>query len=191
MKKKLLNKGDVIKTNPLEGFWGCAIVLSEREKTESRDPVCHIAITPIIFQHGYDFSELDISKLKVLEFERHYRLKPNEGFTKKETLIGVYSRKIDIPINIIGNINTSNIYSGPLPFDPYSGLEVAFPLYGKVTSKLGSEAVIAWRRINDKDVLAREILETHKRHDALMANLKEDELEKRNRARLLKKTKLS
>ncbi|MCU1288047.1 MAG: hypothetical protein JWN60_276, partial [Acidobacteria bacterium] len=50
MKKKLLQKGDVIKTNPREGFWGCAVVISEREKTKERDPMCHIAITQVVFQ---------------------------------------------------------------------------------------------------------------------------------------------
>lgn len=48
---KLLKKGDVISTKPHESFWGIAVVLSEIEKTPERHPMCHIAITPLIFQH--------------------------------------------------------------------------------------------------------------------------------------------
>jgi hypothetical protein len=191
MKKKLLQKGDVIKTNPREGFWGCAVVISEREKTKERDPMCHIAITQVVFQHDYDFSELDTSKLKVMDFIRQYRLKPDEEFSKKETLIGVYSRKIKIPINIIGNINTEHIYSGPLPFEPYYNLKVTFPLYGNITRNFGSEAIISWRRINDKDALDKEMIEADKKHDTLIAKIKEKEREKRNNTRVSNKQKSS
>jgi len=191
MKKKPLNKGDVIKTNPHDGYWGCAVVLSEREKTENFNPMCHIAITSAVYLHDYNFSELNINKLKVMEFGRRYRLKPGEEFTKKQTLIGVYTRKIDSSLNIIGNIDTSNIYNGPLPFEPYSGLEVTFPLCGKVTSNLGYETIIAWRSINDKAALEKEFLGGDERHDALMARLKEEEREKRKRVRLSKKQKLA
>lgn len=51
LKMKLLKKGDVISTKPHESFWGIAVVLSEIEKTPERHPMCHIAITPLIFQH--------------------------------------------------------------------------------------------------------------------------------------------
>ncbi len=50
-KPMLLNKGDVIKTVPMEGYWGCALVLSSRDKVDGFDPMCHIAITPLIFRH--------------------------------------------------------------------------------------------------------------------------------------------
>ncbi len=187
----LLNKGDVIKTNPREGFWGCAVVLSEREKTKERNPDCHIAITPVIFQHDYDFAELDTSKLEIMEFDRIYRLKPNEEFTKKETLIGVYMRKVSIPINIIGSIDPTNIYNGPLPFEPWLGLKVTFPLCGEVTKYLGMEAVINWRSIHDKDELEKEALESDQRHDALIAKIKKENREKQKKYRLSKKLKLS
>lgn len=84
----------------------------------------------MILQYDYNFSELDISKLKVMEYERAYRLKPNEEFSKKETLIGVYMRRVSIPINIIGSVEPTNIYKGALPFEPWLGLKVTFPLCG-------------------------------------------------------------
>ena len=187
----LLNKGDVIRTNPREGFWGCAVVLSEREKTKEFDPMCHIAITSLVLQHNYDFSELDTNNLEVLEYDRHYRLKPNEEFTQKKTAIGVYMRKINIPLDIIGNIDPSNIYNGLLPFDPLVGLKVTFPICGTVTEYLGMEAVNNWRSINDKEALEKERLESNQRHDALMAKIKEENREKQKKYRLSKKLKHS
>ena len=175
MKKKLLNKGDVIKTHPRKGFWGCAVVISQREKTEDRDPMCHIAITSVVFQHDYEFSELDTSKLDVLVFDREYRLKPNEVFTKREILIGVYSRKVDDSVKIIGNIDTSRIHDGPLPFEPWYDLEVTYPLCGKVdASFLGGEAVTTWRRTRDREAVENEILAADKEHWDLIARMKRE-----------------
>ncbi|MEM7344979.1 MAG: hypothetical protein AAF485_12115, partial [Chloroflexota bacterium] len=89
-------------------------------------------------------------------------------FTRIETLIGVYSRKIKLPINIIGNINPDFLYDGPLPFSPDYGLEVKWPLCGNVDTHLGSEAVITWRRVNDSENLQKEIKEAQRSHDRLM-----------------------
>lgn len=83
-KTKRLNKGDIIRTNPQEGFWGIAVVLSEKEKTPERDPMCHIAITSLLFQHKVEFEELNTNNLKPLVFERIYSLKGKEEFTKEE-----------------------------------------------------------------------------------------------------------
>jgi len=186
--KKLLSKGDVIKTNPRNGLWGCAVVLTEKDKTEDRDPMCHIGITGLVFQHDYEFSELKEEKLKILEFERGIRLKPNEEFSRTETLIGVYSRKIKIPINIIGNIDSSNIFNGPLPFEPNYGLEITWPLCGNVSNSLGMEAIISWRRIHDNVQLKKEIEESHRTNDELMEKIRKEESEKRKIAKNKKNT---
>lgn len=54
-KYSLFCKGDVIRTNPEKGFYGIAIVLDEGKKIELSPgnwsyPMCHIAITPLLFQ---------------------------------------------------------------------------------------------------------------------------------------------
>jgi hypothetical protein len=82
-KIKLFNKGDVILTNPEDGYWGIAIVLSEREKTERFYPQCHIAITSILSNVKLGIDDLDHNELKPLRFERVYALKNQEEFTKK------------------------------------------------------------------------------------------------------------
>ena len=145
-KVKLFNEGDVILTNPAEGFWGIAVVLSEREKTENFYPMCHIAITSIICKHKIECRELKIEELKPLEFERVFALKNVEEFSKIETCIGVYTRRNKENIEIIGSVNPKIVYDGPLPFDPWSDLEIKWPLNGEPTKLLGREAYITWKR---------------------------------------------
>ena len=146
--KENFSKGDVIRTTPKDGYWGIAVVLSEREKTTEFLPMCHIAITAAVFKYQVEFSELNFDDLKPLEFNRFYRHIPNKTFSKIETLIGVYPRKNRAKLAVIGNIDPSKIYTGPLPFSPDYGLEVKWPLCGYVSSSLGSEAVIQFERSN-------------------------------------------
>lgn len=151
---KLFNKGDVILTNPEIGFWGIAVVLSERDKTSEFVPMCHIAITPLIFQREVEISELNFDDLVPLEFERYYtfakqKRKP-EPFTKTEICIGVYSRSNKANFKVIGKINPEIVYNGPLPFEPLYNLEITFPLCGQADQFLGREAFIAWQRENDR-----------------------------------------
>jgi len=153
-KAKLFNKGDVILTNPVEGFWGIAIVLSEREKTSKFVPMCHIAVTPLIFQREVKLSELNLDDLTPLEFEQNYTFalekgkRKREPFSRIETCIGVYPRNNKVNLEIIGNINPEIVYNGPLPFEPLYGLEITFPLCGPVKHNLGSEAYTTWQKKN-------------------------------------------
>ena len=39
-KSIVLNKGDVIKTNPQNGYWGCALVLDVQEHNDEFQPLC-------------------------------------------------------------------------------------------------------------------------------------------------------
>ena len=41
-KSVILNKGDVIKTNPQNGYWGCALVLDVQEHNDEFQPLCLI-----------------------------------------------------------------------------------------------------------------------------------------------------
>ncbi len=144
--KTLLNKGDIIRTNPQEGFWGIAVVLSEKEKTPERAPMCHIAITPLIFRHKVEFNELNIKDLRPLVFERIYSLNGMEEFSKEEICIGVYTRRNRVNLEIIGSIEPSLVYDGPLPFEPWYYLDVKWPLCGEPSQNLGREAYITWKR---------------------------------------------
>jgi len=147
-KISLFKKGDIILTNPEENFYGIAVVLSETEKTPEAYPRCHIAITPLIFNRKIQFTELNIEELKPLEFERNYKLKDKEEFSKTEICIGVYTRRNKQSFEILGNINSENVYNGPLPFEPLIDLEITFPLCGEAGNYLGREAYINWERKN-------------------------------------------
>jgi hypothetical protein len=153
-KIELFNKGDIILTNPEEGFCGIAVVLSEREKTRQFSPMCHIAITPIISQKEIQFSELNMSeltpldyeKLITLEYQKRYKPKDFKPFLEIETCIGVFTRKNKTNLKVIGNIDPKIVYNGPLPFEPLANLKITWPLCGETNKNLGREAFITWER---------------------------------------------
>jgi len=144
--KKTFEQGDVIRTKPKEGYWGIAVVLSEKEKTDEFLPMCHIAITPLVFTHEVEFEELDLTQLKPLEFKRIYKHISDETLYKMETLIGVYTRRNKTKLQVIGKVQADKVYSGPLPFSPDYGLEVTWPLCGDTSQRLGSDAIINYER---------------------------------------------
>lgn len=144
-KIKLFNKGDVILTNPEAGYYGIAIVLSEKEKTPESYPRCHIAITPLIYDREIKFEDLNLDEIKPLNFNRSYILKGTKEFTKTETLIGVYTRRNKNNFKIIGKMNPEKVYDGPLPFEPWDYLKVTWPLCGDSDESLGREAFLSWK----------------------------------------------
>lgn len=141
-KIKLFNKGDVILTNPEIGFYGIAVVLSEKEKTPESYPLCHIAITQLIFDKEVKFEDLNLEELKPFEFEEIYDLVGKENFSKKEVTIGVYTRRNKMNFKIIGKVNPEIVYKGPLPFEPLYNLKITWPLCGDSDEDLGREAYI-------------------------------------------------
>ena len=85
--------GDVIKTHPRDGFWGCAVVLS-LGGIEGLDPLCHIGVTPVVFRHDYAWDELDATSLSILVVDRSVRMAPDTyGTRPRVTCIGIYTTK--------------------------------------------------------------------------------------------------
>ena len=148
-KIKILNKGDVLRTELNGEYWGLAVVLSEQDASIEKYPSCHIAITPVIYQHKFEFSEVNIQELKPLDFKRKYALRGQEEFYKTEICIGVYKRKSKFLPEVIGSIDPLMVYNGPLPYRPLSGLEVTWPIYGEISGPIGGVALTAWKRLND------------------------------------------
>ena len=147
---KLLVVGDVLKTHPTEGYWGCAIVLTVQDKTDRFDSMCHIAVTTTIFRHDYAFSELDISSLQVLQFDRQIRLAPDTyAPLRRQTCIGIYSRKMNQSVVVIGNTDVSFLAPEPLGFEVGEGVDGRLPLFSPVKDQLGSEAVASWMALHD------------------------------------------
>jgi len=179
MKLSLLNIGDVIKTNPREGFWGCAVVLSFREKTDEFYPQCHIGITPLIVRHDFTWEDIAQNEFSILDFERGIRVAPNEYATRKETCIGIYSAKRPAELSIIGRIDPLLVYPQSLTFEIGDGTEGEFPLYGKISPTLGMEAVNSWRKIHDTENWLAENAKASLDFEKLQERLKNEEREKR------------
>lgn len=181
-KAKLLAVGDVLKTNPTEGYWGCAIVLTARDKIDRFDPMCHIGITTTIFRHDYDFRELDLSSLQILEFDRQIRVAPGTyAALRRETCIGIYSRKLNPSAVVIGSIDISSLAPRSLEFVVGNGADGGWPLCGPVKAHLGSEAVASWRSRHDKEQWLNDLTTARTSHEQMLVRLKEQEQQAANR----------
>ena len=177
--------GDVIRTNPRDGFWGCAVVLDNHLAPDTLRDRCHIAITGTVRHAPFNLKELTDIELVVLEFERHYRPKSDVFGSRLETCITKYPNVRPGEIELIGNVSTTLVYRGPLSptIGPGAG---EFPLGSAVDLKrLGTEAVINWRRLNDQAALTAEVAAADAayfaREDARLAKAREQARVRRQR----------
>ncbi|MCP5115903.1 MAG: hypothetical protein GY953_34175, partial [bacterium] len=100
---RLLDVGDVLRTHPFEGYWGCAVVLTEREKTPEFDPMCHVGVLSAVFTHAYEFAELEAMDLRLGESDVDIRVGVGEyTHLRRSRWIGIYSRKIGPDVDVIG-----------------------------------------------------------------------------------------
>lgn len=88
-KFSLFKRGDVIRTNPQEGFYGIAVVLDDGRKLELSPnkwsyPMCHIAITPLIYDFEVTMKDVDLSQIYPMKYTRCYQLKNIPDFFKEE-----------------------------------------------------------------------------------------------------------
>ena len=163
--KKFLEVGDVIKTNPFEGFWVCSLVLSSREKTKDFNGLCHIAVTNLVFTHDFAISEIDSADHMILHRENRI------GITVP--CINVYASRIKPGIEVIGNIDVSALYKKPLTFEIGDGSEGGWPSCGPVSKSIGFEAIHQWRSINDRVQWILDIKDAEKSHEEMLQRLKE------------------
>ena len=162
-----LQPGDVIQTHPQRGFWGCAVVLSASDSTDQFHPMCHIGITTLITKRKFSWGSIDPQLLEIATFAPVVRVAANEYYQSKEprTCIGIYSVKNTAGLTIIGNINPAHVYDKPLTFEVGDGTEGKFPLCGPIKDGFGSEAVVAWRLIHDREHLDRQANESRKQFE--------------------------
>ena len=162
--KKLLEVGDVIKTNPFEGFWVCSLVLSAREKTKDFNELCHIAVTNSVFTHDFDISEIDRADQIILYKENRNGI--------KVPCINIYASRIKSGIEVMGNIDVSVLYKNPLAFEIGDGSDGGWPSCGPVSKSIGYEAIHQWRSINDRDQWLLDIKDAEKSHEEMLQRLK-------------------
>jgi hypothetical protein len=161
------NVGDIIRTHPVDGFWGCAIVLTTFPPTDDFHAMCHIGITPITIQKEFTWGDLADTKLSILELEQHVRLDAYQYRSRIVTCIGVYANYRVPPLPVIGSIDPLTAYPLALRFEVGDGRNGTFPLCGPVRESLGMEAVIAWRRVNDKETWDAEVAHSRLEFEAL------------------------
>lgn len=148
-KYSFFKRGDVIRTNPQAGFYGIAVVLDDGVRLELSPnkwsyPMCHIAITPLIYDFEVTMKDIDLSQLLPLRFQRYYQLKNTPEFFKEELLVHIYTTRNVSQLSVIGNIDPSNIYPDDLSWQPESD---RFFFCGDVQKHLGREAYIHWLKM--------------------------------------------
>ena len=177
---KLLDAGDVLSTHPDSEYWGCALVLTARGATDGFDPMCHIGITPAVFHREFAFSELDLDRLSILEFDREIRLTDGTyTHLRRETCIGIYSRRYNAHVRVIGRADVASLPLPTLTFDVGDGANGGWPLCGRVQAHLGGEAVAAWRAVHDRERWLQERDAARSRTEETFARIREDERRKR------------
>lgn len=82
--------------------------------------MCHIAITPLIYDFEVTMKDMDLSQLLPLRFHRCYQLKNTPEFFKEELLVHIYTTRNVAKLPIIGNIDPSSIYQDDLSWLPKS-----------------------------------------------------------------------
>ena len=182
-----LQRGDVIKTRPRDGFWGCAVVLSEPQPLQGLRPMCHIGVTPLILRHDYKWSEIADKDFCILEVERGVRTGPGEYRARRDTCIGLYTAKPHPALPVIGSVDPTRVFTKPLVFDVGPGIDGKYPLCGPIAEHLGSDAVVAWLRVHEPDRWRAERDEARDRYERLSEAIKEEERQKRRARRIRKR----
>ncbi len=162
--KNNVEKGDLLKTNPLDGYWVCSLVLETRNKTSDSDAMCHIATTSAVFDHDFDVSEIDIENLRIIHVSNY------EG--KVVPCIEIYTSKLKKGIEVIGNLEPASYYSEPLEYVIGNGSDGGWPQCGPLTKSLGYVAVHQWREVNDKEAWLKDIVSAEKSHKEMLERLK-------------------
>lgn len=177
-----LEIGSVIRTNPSEGFWGCAVVLSAFDGTSELHPCSHIGVTNFISRTAFDAAALDFSTLEILTFTPKIRVAPHEyAEMQRRKTIGIYTVTNATRLDVIAKIEPTTIYNRPLTLEVGDGTDGTYPLCGPVPDYLGQEAVVAWRRVHDRDRLEAEELASRERFEVFEQSRLEENRRKRAR----------
>jgi len=148
--------------------------------------MCHIGITPLIFQHDYDWSEIATTGLSILEFDRGVRVGPTAYGTRHEICIGQYTADPHPLLPIIGRVDPAQVFRMPLTFEVGDGTDGKYPLCGPLAPPLGSEAVSSWLRQNDPARWERERDAAREQYESVTNELKDVDRRKREARRLRK-----
>lgn len=159
---KNLEIGSVLKTNPSSGYWVCSLALSARPKSTNFVAMSHVAVTNIVFEHDFEFSDIDLESMKILYQD------------KSKPCIGIYASKLVKDVEVIGKINPEDYFGISLSFEIGNGVDGGWPLCGPLKKSLGFEAVHKWRSVHDKDSWLNDLKEAEKSHIEMIERLKHE-----------------
>ena len=111
--------------------------------------MCHIGTTSLVIRHDYEWAEIEGTELRILNFQRGVRIRPDQYGTRHEICIGIYTAYSHPALPVIGNVEPTRVFASPLTFDVGDGTAGKYPLCGPLALHLGGEAVLEWLRMND------------------------------------------
>ena len=155
MIKKLFTKGDIIMTNPKQGYYGVAVVLDDAIPHELSPgrlsyPMNHILITPLLFTNPISMDDICIQDLKPLVHAEYFNNRGKLIFWRNKICIDIYTNRNKAKLHVIGNIDTSNI--GEIPPLLWTPMDDRFHLCGDVDWHFGIEAYIEHCRMNNLEL---------------------------------------
>lgn len=171
--KNLLQVGDVIKTQPIAGFWACSVVLAFQPKSEDFSAMCLIGCTDGIFRHDFAFSDLKIDSLKIAVGVM--------GMEAGRKQLKVYAAKIYPGVEVIGTMDVSRIFPASIEFRVIRHDMPPWPLCGKTSSAIGNVAVSAWRSVHDREQWLLDLESSRVKTAALFEQMRAKERERRKK----------
>jgi nitrogen regulatory protein PII-like uncharacterized protein len=162
--KKDIEKGDLLKSNPLNGYWVCSIALSNKPKSSEFNAMSHVGITNAVFDHDFDFKDIDPSKLKII-----HTMDDEDNMV---SCIAIYASKLVKDITVIGKLDADSYFKYPLEFKIGNGSDGGWPQSGPLKKSLGYQAVHQWRAVNDREAWLNDIAEAERSHEAMLARIK-------------------
>jgi len=167
--KRLLEAGDVIRTNPRKVRWGCAIALTQRDKTPRLDPMCHVAVLTSVWREPFELVDLADFDLLVGASDVEIRVGVNKYRDHRRSYwIGIYSRKVGPAVVVLGTIAPRSVWPDDLTFDVGDGSNGGWPMCGTIKPSLGYEAVTAWRKAHDTDNWSVERDQARQDHEEML-----------------------
>jgi len=162
--KKEITKGDLLKSNPLEGYWVCSIVLSFQPKNDNNNAMSHVAITNAVFDHDFHIDQINVDALRIIHTQN------NENSIAP--CIQINTSKLMKEIEVIGQLDVEPFYPHDLNFQIGNGSDGGWPQCGPLTKSLGYQAVHQWREVNERKAWLQDIAEAEKSHTEMLERLK-------------------
>lgn len=169
--KKHVEVGDILKTQPIPGFWVASVVVATQSRTEDFNAMCLVGNTLCVFQHDFAFIELVPATLTIAH--------GTSGFYADRPILEVYASRLKPDVEVIGSIDLNQIHSQRFTLQFSCQNMPEWPMVGALSRSIGSYAVHEWRSANDHDRWLLDLAEAERSHDAMITRLQQEARAKR------------